>query len=421
MIAPIRIPRPALALVRAGTGEGEGGPPAAPPDAREAIVVRFGELFLKGGNRGKFLDAVRLRTRRAVADLGAAVRPVHGRLIVEGVGHAPEALARLRGVFGVSSVSPAWLLGAEVADWERLAVERAKLARARGARSFAIATERPDKAFPLRSIEISSRLGAAVVAAAGLDVNLGRPDWTFHVEVGREAVFAWEGALAGAGGLPTGTGGRALLLLSGGIDSPVAGHLAQKRGVVLAAVYFDAFPYTGPGAREKAVDLARVLAGPQDALDLYVVPFAPVQERLRDGAPADYLVLLYRRMMVRVAEKLAARTGAVALVTGESLGQVASQTIENLACIEAAATMPILRPLISFDKSETIALARRLGTYEISIRPHADCCSLFVAKHPVTRGRAATLGRLERAVDWTAVVDQAVAATETVRVGEGET
>jgi thiamine biosynthesis protein ThiI len=411
--------RPVLAVI-----EGEGRGPAPPrddePGPREAIVLRYGELFLKGANRWQFIEAVDRQVRRAVADLGATLRAVHGRLIVEGVGHAPEALARLRQVFGVASLSPAWLLESDVAGWERLAVARARLARERGARTFAIDTERPDKTFALRSAEINVRVGEAVRTTVGLDVDLDRPDWTFHLEVGREVLFAWEGVLPGAGGLPVGTGGRALLLLSGGIDSPVAGHLAQKRGVTLDAVYFDAFPYTGPGAREKATDLARVLTRAQGALDLFVVPFAKLQERLRDGAPADHLVLLYRRMMVRVAERLAERTGAAALVTGESLGQVASQTIENLACIDAVAVRPILRPLISFDKSETIALARRLGTYDISIRPHADCCSLFVAKHPVTRGRAERLERLERAVEWSELLGEAVERTETVRVGDGD-
>jgi thiamine biosynthesis protein ThiI len=413
-----RAPRPVLAVIR---GEGEASPPRPPgPTAREAIVVRYGELFLKGANRWRFLEAVDRQVRRTVRDLGAVLRAVHGRLLVEGVGHAPEALARLRLVFGVASVSPAWLLEPDVDGWEPLAVERGKLARARGARTFAIATERPDKTFALRSSEICKRLGDAVRLQAGMDVDLGRPDWTFHVEIGREAIFAWEGALPGAGGLPVGTGGRALLLLSGGIDSPVAGHLSQKRGVTLDAIYFDAFPYTGPGAREKAVDLARILSRPQGALDLYVVPFAKVQEQLRDGAPADWLVLLYRRMMVRVAERVAARTGAAALITGESLGQVASQTLENLACIEAAATLPILRPLISFDKSETIVLSRRLGTYDVSIRPHADCCALFVAKHPVTKGRADRLERFEAGIEWAAAVDDAVERIEKVRVGEEE-
>lgn len=412
-------PRPALALVEGG---GEDPPPPRPPDPplREALVVRYGELFLKGANRWKFVEAVDRRVRRAVADLGAVVRPVHGRLLVEGVGHSPEALARLRLVFGIASISPAWLLGREPEEWERLAVARARLAKARGARTFAIDTERPDKGFPVRSRQVNERLGAAVVGAVGLEVDLDRPDWTFRLELGREAVFAWEGALPGAGGLPVGTAGRVLLLLSGGIDSPVAGHLAQKRGAILDAIYFDAFPYTGPGAREKAVDLARILARAQDGLTLHVVPFAKLQERLRDGAPADQLVLLYRRMMVRIADRVAARAGALALVTGESLGQVASQTLENLACIEAVAERPILRPLISFDKSETIGLARRIGTYDVSIRPHADCCSLFVARHPVTRGRRETLERLEARIDWQGPLDEAVAGIETERVGEEE-
>jgi len=411
-----KAPRPALALI-----DGQGGTKPPRDDgsgAREVLVLRYGELFLKGANRWMFIEAVDRQVRRAVADLGATVRAVHGRLIVEGVGHAPEALTRLRLVFGVSSVSPAWLLEPDAASWERLAVARARLALERGARKFGIATERPDKTFPQRSNEVSARLGAAVQSAVGLDVDLGHPDWTFHLEIGREAIFAWEGSLPGAGGLPVGTGGRALLLLSGGIDSPIAGHLSQKRGVTLSAVYFDAFPYTGPGAREKVVDLARMLSRAQGTLDLYVVPFARLQERLRDGAPADHLVLLYRRMMVRVAERLAAQAGAGALVTGESLGQVASQTLENLACIDAVATLPILRPLISFDKSETIALARRVGTYDISIRPHADCCSLFVAKHPVTRGRAERLERLESSIEWAGRVDEAVGQAERVTVGE---
>jgi thiamine biosynthesis protein ThiI len=412
-------PRPALAVLDGGTGPAppEGGDEG--PRPREAIVLRYGELFLKGANRWRFVQAVDRHVRRAVADLGAAVRSIHARCLVEGVGHAPEALARLRLVFGISSVSPAWLLGGDVAAWERFAAERGRLAAQRGARTFAVDASRPDKRFPLRSQEVCVRLGDAIRQAAGLEVDLERPEWTFRVEIGREALFAWEGSLPGAGGLPVGSGGRALLLLSGGIDSPVAGYLAQKRGLELDAAYFDAFPYTGPGAREKAVDLARILSRAQESLALSVVPFARLQERLRDGAPADHLVLLYRRMMVRAAERLAARSGARALVTGESLGQVASQTLDNLACIEAVATAPILRPLISYDKSETIALARRLGTYEISIRPHADCCSLFVPKHPVTRGRAERLERIEAGIDWAGALDEAVAGVETVRFGEG--
>ncbi len=441
---------PSLRLVPAGAVAG-GGAEASPPGgggggedeprARQAIVLRYGELTLKGANRGRFVDAVGRSIRRAVAGLGATVRPMYGRCLVEGVGHSPEALARLRLVFGLSSVSPAWLLGkggeqspgagAEqpagavdadraIDEWSRTAIRLAGGAVARGARTFAVAAERPDKSFPLRSNEINARLGDAVRLATGMTVDLGRPDWTFRIEVGREAVFAWEGALPGAGGLPVGMGGRAMLLLSGGLDSPVAGHLAQKRGVTLDAVYFDAFPYTGPGAREKVVDLVRILARAQRTIDLHVVPFARVQEVLRDGAPADHLVILYRRAMVRIAERLCLRTGGSALVTGESLGQVASQTIENIRCIDAAATMPVLRPLISFDKSETIALARRLGTYEISIRPHADCCSLFVPKHPVTRGVPERVERIEAGVASSPAVEEAVAGVEVVTVDAEE-
>lgn len=406
------VPRPALALIEGGGADHE--PPDGPedPPGRPAIALRPGELFLKGANRRMFVDAVERQVRRAVSDLGAVVRRLHLRFLVEGVEHSPEALVRLRRVFGIHSVIPAWVLPREIEAWERFAVHRARIAIRRGARTFAIDCERPDKSFAMPSPEVNARIGSAVIEATGLEVDLDRPDWRFRLEVAREETFAWEGALPGAGGLPVGTGGRVMLLLSGGIDSPVAGHLIQKRGAVLDAVYFDAFPYTGPGARQKAVDLARRLAEAQGPLHLHVVPFALVQERLRDHAPADHLVLLYRRAMIRIAERLADKTGARGLATGESLGQVASQTLENLAVIDEVADLPILRPLISFDKSETIALARRIGTYDISIRSHADCCSLFVAKHPATRARPERVRGYEAAAEMGPSLEAAMAGVE---------
>jgi thiamine biosynthesis protein ThiI len=407
------IPRPALALVE--PGDDGGAPPGGPMEplpGRPVIALRPGELFLKGANRRIFVDAVERQVRRAVSDLGAVVRRLHLRFLVEGVEHSAEALLRLRRVFGIHSVIPAWVLPREIEAWERFAVHRARMAIGRGARTFAIDCERPDKSFPIRSPEVNARVGSAVREATDLAVDLERPDWRFRLEVAVEETFAWEGALPGAGGLPVGTGGRVLLLLSGGIDSPVAGHLIQKRGVVLDAVYFDAFPYTGPGARQKAVELARRLAEAQGPLRLHVVPFAAVQELLRDHVPADHLVLLYRRAMIRIAERLAGETGARALATGESLGQVASQTLENLAVIDEVAALPILRPLISHDKSETIALAQRIGTYDISIRPHADCCSLFAAKHPATRAKPERVRRYEAAVETGPAIEAAIAGVE---------
>jgi thiamine biosynthesis protein ThiI len=205
-----------------------------------------------------------------------------------------------------------------------------------------------------------------------------------------------------------------MLLLSGGIDSPVAGHLLQKRGLELDAVHFHAFPYTGDGSKDKAVDLARLLARRQRRLRLHVVQFAKIQELFRDGCPAPYLVLLYRRAMIRIAEQLARRAKIAALATGESLGQVASQTLTNLATVEDAAGLSVLRPLLGFDKAETIEIARLIGSYETSIRAHDDCCTLFVPRHPETKGSAGRARKFEEQVDWQPLVDEAVDAVEVI-------
>lgn len=230
-----------------------------------------------------------------------------------------------------------------------------------------------------------------------MPVDLDRPDLTVSIEIGHERTFVCGEKVAGAGGLPVGSSGTAMLLLSGGIDSPVAGWLAQKRGLRLQAIYFHSFPHTGDRAREKVVDLARILAGSQCGMKLWVVPFASIQEALQGGAPGRQLVLLYRRMMVRIAEAHARREGCEALVTGDSLGQVASQTLANLACVEKVATLPLLRPLIAYDKAETVKLARRIGTFEKSSEPAEDCCSLFVPSFPETRGRPVVLDDIEKA------------------------
>jgi thiamine biosynthesis protein ThiI len=223
----------------------------------------------------------------------------------------------------------------------------------------------------------------------------------------------------GAGGLPVGASGQAALLLSGGIDSPVAGYLAMKRGSPLRAIYFHSPPYTGEGARQKVVELCRRLVpyhGYQ--IMLHVVPFTETQETFRDHAPGDLLVILYRRQMVRIAEAIARQNGALALITGESVGQVASQTLENLSCIDAASGILILRPLSGFDKRDTVALAKEIGTFDISIQPHDDCCSLFVPRHPKTRASLSEIERIEAALPLDALKEKALAATERVVLGE---
>ncbi len=380
------------------------------------VVLRHGEMFLKGRNRHMFEQALVKSVERAIGSIGARIETGQGRLFVVGAPAEP-LFDRLGRIFGIASLSSGLSCAQDLDTFSRIAVDLCERAQQRGARSFRIATQRPDKRFPLRSVEVNAKVGAAVVEATGLRVDLERPDATVGIEIGEKRTFVFERTVPGAGGLPVGTGGRAMLLISGGIDSPVAGYLAQRRGLILDGVFFDSFPLVGPKAKEKVIDLCRVLAQIQGSMTLFVVPFAGVQRDLAEHAPAELLVVLYRRMMLRIAERLAEPAGARGLVTGDNLGQVASQTLENLDTVGRAATLALLRPLLCYDKAETIALARRIGTYETSILPHEDCCSLFVPKHPATRSTPRAVEAVEKDLPVASWIETAVRAAERLTIG----
>jgi thiamine biosynthesis protein ThiI len=385
------------------------------------VLCRYGELFLKAGNRRLFERALADNARAALVDLPRArVEQTHGRLLVRvPTDDADEAAARLTRVFGLVSLSVAREVDAK-SDLEaitNIAVEKAQavVARARPA-SFKIEARRSDKRFAQSSMDIARHVGARVQAATGLPVDVHTPACRIGIEVGTDTAFVFAATLDAPGGLPVGASGRALLLLSGGIDSPVAGWLAAKRGLALDAVYFHSPPYVGEKSRDKVLALGKQLARWQALRSVTVVPFTDVQKRLRDAGPAELAVVLYRRMMMRIADAVADKLEASALVTGENLGQVASQTIENLTAIEAAARRVVLRPLVTYDKVETTALARRIGTYETSILPYEDCCSLFVPTHPATRARAEDAERVEEKLDVAAEIAAAVAGSERIGV-----
>jgi thiamine biosynthesis protein ThiI len=284
--------------------------------------------------------------------------------------------------------------------------------------SFAIRCQRSDKRFPMTSPEIERDLGSFVQNRTGWPVNLGSPDLTIHVLVDENGLFTWTRRIRGPGGLPVGVGGRATCLISGGIDSPVAAYLLMKRGMRLDFVHFHSVPRTDPASLEKVEDLIRILIRYQGPARLAMVPLLPIQEEIAARCPAELRVLLYRRFMLRLAEVTAARLRSDALITGESLGQVASQTIQNLRAVEAVAAMPVLRPLIGLDKPEIIDLARRMGTYETSIIPHFDCCSFLMPDRPATTSTSAELDRAEGALDLQALVFDAVDGTEIRSVDE---
>jgi thiamine biosynthesis protein ThiI len=388
---------------------------------RATILCRFGEIFLKGGNRGRFERALADNVRLALVGVPEArVSSPYGRVVVT-VPEADleEACARVGRVFGLVSFSPTRTVAPELVAIGDAAVAGAKAALARDpalGRSFRVDARRSDKRFPLSSPEIGREVGARINAATGVPVDLTDAALTVGVEVGTEAAHVYSETRPAPGGLPVGISGRGLLLLSGGIDSPVAGWLAAKRGLTLDAVYFHSPPFVGEKSRDKVLSLARELARWQAVRTVYVAPFTECQKRLREAAPAELAVVMYRRMMMRVADLLADRVQASCLVTGENLGQVASQTVPNMTVIEEAARHLVLRPLVTYDKMETTALARRIGTYEISALPYEDCCSLFVPAHPATAARLVDAQRAEQRLDLAAEAAAVAGAAEEIRL-----
>jgi len=352
---------------------------------RSLVLVHYHELGLKRGNRPLFLRHLARNLRRATSDLGPLnVRQVSGRVLLELDGHEhPEAVRdRVRRVCGVASVSLASRVASTV-DAMKAAIERQIEGRAFA--SFRISARRAFKTYPMTSVELNRELGRFVVERTGARVDLHHGELEIHVEVMPAETFVYADRMEGPGGLPVGASGTVAALLSGGIDSPVAAWRMMKRGCRVLFVHFHSVPYLPATSQAKARALVERLTQWQYDSQLLLVPFGEIQREVVLTVPPPARVIVYRRLMVRIAEALARRHGAAALTTGESLGQVASQTLSNIARIDEAAGMPILRPLIGMDKLEITGEARRLDTFEISIEPDADCCTLFVPKHPATR------------------------------------
>lgn len=400
---------------------------------RRLILVRYGEIGLKGKNRPDFERRLLQRVRQALRGLpGLEATRLHGRILVGGrAGDAAdraleEAMERLGRVFGIVSFSPAWevpldmeAIAEAAAQAVRVAAERLRPGLPPGAGAgptFKVDARRANKAFPLDSLEINRLVGAHVLRSVpGLKVDVHRPDLTLAVEV-RDSAYIYTESIPGPGGLPVGTSGLAHLLLSGGIDSPVAGWMAMKRGLELEAVHFHSPPFTSERARAKVLDLARLLAGWGGLRSVHLVRFTEAQKAIYSLCPAPLGVTLMRRLMLRIAERISRERGGLALVTGESLGQVASQTLESIHVIERVAAWPVLRPLIGMDKEEIVALAKRIGTFDTSALPYEDCCTVFVPRHPRTRPRLDEVEEAESRLDVEALVQEALEATEVVEV-----
>jgi len=382
------------------------------------VLCTTSEISLKGGNRKWFERTLTENIRKALSDLPVdrIERPAW-RVLISFTKPVPfaEAARRLATVFGLGAMMAVEYAGATVDDLEALLGPRLNDLEAD---SFAVRCLRSDKRFPMTSPEVERRVGTFVQERTEWPVDLRNPDLTIHVLVDEKGIFTWTRRIPGPGGLPVGVGGRASCLISGGIDSPVAAYLMMKRGMRLDFVHFHSVPRTDPASLEKVEDLVRILIRYQGPTRLAMAPLLPIQEEIAARCPADLRVVLYRRFMIRLAEAIGRRLKSDALVTGESLGQVASQTIQNLRAVESVATLPVLRPLIGLDKPEIITLARRLGSYETSILPHFDCCSFLLPDKPATRSTAAELDQAEAELDVKELVARALDSTEIKRVEE---
>ena len=386
----------------------------------EMILLKLGELVLKGLNRRSFEDKLQANIYRRLNHLGqfrvytrqstTYVEPMNDQCDMDG---AWEALTKVFGVVGLSR--------ARACEKDKDAILAAareylddKLSQAK---TFKVETKRADKTFPMTSIQLSQYVGGELDDLyPNLQVDVHHPELTVHVEIRDYAAFVHADPEPGAGGLPVGINGRAVSLLSGGIDSPVSSWMIAKRGVALEMVHFFSYPYTSPEAKEKVIELARLLTPWCGRLTVHVVPFTAIQEELRRSCPPELFTLIMRRFMMRISQRVAQRCGAKALVTGECLGQVASQTMEAMAVTGAVVNLPILRPVIGMDKEDIVQISRKIGTFDTSILPYEDCCTVFTPRHPRLRPTLEEIEAAEQGLDIEAMVSAAVEGIERVQV-----
>ena len=384
----------------------------------DMILLKPGELVLKGLNRHFFEDRLRANVARRLRSLGEfRITSVQSTIYVEPLSDGidmEEAFRRCHQIFGVIAVCRAAACPKEKEAIAKTAVDYLG-EQLRHAKSFKVESKRSDKTFPMTSIQLSQYVGGVIGEAfPDLPADMHDPDLEVNVEIREQAAYVHAGGEPAAGGLPVGTCGRAVSLLSGGIDSPVATWMIARRGVQIIPVHFFSFPYTSELAKQKVLDLAKLLLPWCGRLTVEIVPFTHIQEEIRDKCPEPYFTLVMRRFMMRLSQEVAFMNGCGALVTGENLGQVASQTMEALRCTEAPLTLPVLRPLIGMDKEEIIRRARELGTFETSILPYEDCCTVFTPRHPRTRPTPEEVAEAESVLDVEALIKEALAGTERV-------
>ena len=376
------------------------------------ILIHYHEIGLKGKNRGKFERRLMTNINRALKDVPCGkLERLSGRMMLALTSESPIDVIRerLATVFGIANFSEAVVAKRNI---EAIRETAWALAQKNDFESFKIVTKRGDKTFPLNSDQINRDVGKHIQTLSGARVLMDNPDLTCFIEIAPQRIFIYAEKIPAPGGLPVGSNETAVSLISSGIDSPVASYKIMKRGVKLTYVHFHSQPYTNRNSQRNTEDLVQLLTRHQYVSDLYLVPFVEIQRHIMTRAPASYRVILYRRAMLRIAEAVAEKVNALALVTGENVGQVASQTLSNMRVIEEVTPLPILRPLAGDNKEEIINEARRIGTYQISIEPYEDCCSVFVPKHPETRANLERVREIESTLDLAPLIEQTLEQTE---------
>ncbi len=384
---------------------------------KTAIIIRYCEIHLKGKNRGYFEKLLKDNIKKSIKDVNCTFTAMHSRYLIEDFDEFDyEILAeKLKKIAGIHTFSKAFVVENNIES----IVDATKILCEGKSGTFKVNTNRADKTFTPNSMETSMLIGGRLLEVYydKLKVDVKNPDFTVYVDIREDGkTFVYSDVVYCMSGMPVGSAGKGLLLISGGIDSPVAGYLTCKRGMKLDCLHFHSFPYTGEAAKEKVVDLTKKIAEYNGGMNLYVVSFTKIQEAIHENCPEEFMITLMRRFMMRIAERLAIKTGNQAIITGESLGQVASQTIESITSSNSVVTMPVLRPLIMQDKIDIIEISKKIDTYETSILPYEDCCTVFLPKFPAIKPNLDRVKRAESKLDVEALIEEAMSNIEKITI-----
>lgn len=383
---------------------------------KKVIIIRWCEIHLKGKNRGHFERLLEENIKKSVKAFECKFVKIQGRYLIEDYNEFEEneIIAKLKKVSGIHTVSIATATTSNIEDIKKSVLDITEYKRG----TFKVETKRADKNFPLHSVEISRLIGGEILKNnANLSVDVHNPDFTVYIDIRENnETLVYTDVIKMTGGMPVGSSGKGMLMISGGIDSPVAGYMMIKRGMKIDAIHFHSYPYTGEAAKEKVISLTKLVSEYCGGINLYIVPFTEIQEAIHEKCPEEYMITMMRRFMMRISERVAKSCHAQAIITGESLGQVASQTIESINSSNSVATIPVLRPLIAFDKLDIIDISEKIGTYETSVLPYEDCCTVFLPKYPLIKPKLEKVIQVESALDVEPLIQRAIDGIEKLEI-----